>query len=80
MGGLFEPICMGSSTERAYRPEMVNWMHADLQIEVENRILTDDQKTPVGHAQGSFFFREQKNIVLPVPSGVPSIAPTLNYL
>ena len=35
MGGLFDPICMGSSTEGASSPEMMNRMHTDLQIEVE---------------------------------------------
>ena len=33
--GLFEPIGMGSRTEGASSPEMMNRMHADLQIEVE---------------------------------------------
>ena len=42
MGGLFEPICMQSSTEGAYPPENMNWMHADLQIEVEKRLIIDD--------------------------------------
>ena len=41
-GGLFEPICMVSSTEGASSPEIMNWMHADLQIEVEKRLLFDD--------------------------------------
>ena len=55
MGGLFEPIGMGSITEVAYPPEMMNWMHADFQIDVENWLLINDLKTPVWHAQGSFF-------------------------
>ena len=70
MGGLFEPICMQSSTEGESTPEKINWMHADLQIEVGKWLLIDDLKTPVLHAQGSIF-RIQKKIVLPVPSGVP---------
>ena len=55
MGGLFESICMGSSTEGASPPEMMNWMHTDLQIEFEKRLLIDDLKMPVWHAQGSIF-------------------------
>ena len=47
MGGLFEPICVVSNTEGASPPEMMNWMHADLQIEVEKRLLVDDLKTSV---------------------------------
>ena len=42
MGGLFKTICMGSSTEGASPPEMMNRIHADLQIEVEKRHLIDD--------------------------------------
>ena len=53
MGGLFEPICMRSITEGVSHPEKMNWMHADLKIEVEKRLLIDDLKTPVWHAQGS---------------------------
>ena len=53
---------------------MMKWMHADLEIEVRKRLLTNDWKTPVWHAQGSIF-RVQKAIVFPVPSGFPSIAP-----
>ena len=41
MGGLFEPICMRSSTEGASPPEKMIWMHADLQIEVEKRLIID---------------------------------------
>ena len=60
MGGLFEPICMRSSTEGASPPEKMNWMHADLQNEVEKRLLVDDYKTPVWHAQGSIFLGLKK--------------------
>ena len=42
MGGLFEPICMRSSTKGASPPEKMNCMHADLKIEVEKRLLVDD--------------------------------------
>ena len=42
MSGLFEPVCMGSSTGRESPPEMMNWMHAYLEIEAEKRLLTDD--------------------------------------
>ena len=42
LGGLFEPIGMGSSAEGSSPPEMMNWMHADLQIEVEKWPLIDD--------------------------------------
>ena len=42
MGALFVTICMGSSTEGALPPETMNWMHADLQIEFEKRLLVDD--------------------------------------
>ena len=42
MGGLFEPICMRSSTEGASPPEKMNWMNADLQIEVKKRLLIND--------------------------------------
>ena len=42
MGGLLEPVCMESSTEVASPPAMMNWMHADLQINVEKRLLVDD--------------------------------------
>ena len=38
-----------------FPPEKMNWMHADLQIEVENRFLIDDWKTPVWHVQGQYF-------------------------
>ena len=55
LGGLFKPICMGSSTEGVSPPEIINSMNADLQIEVEKRHLIDDLKTPVWHAHGSFF-------------------------
>ena len=55
MDGLFEPIGMGSCMEGASPPEMMNCMHADLQIEVEKWILVDDWKTPVWHDQGSIF-------------------------
>ena len=61
MGGLFEPICMQSSTEGVSPPEKTNWMHADLQIEVEKRLLIDDWKTPIWHAQGSIFQVKQNN-------------------
>ena len=44
---------MGSSTEGASPPEIMNWMHPDLQIEVEKWLLIDDWKKPVWHAQGS---------------------------
>ena len=77
MGNLFKPICMVSSTEGASPPELMNWMHADSQIGVEKRLLIDDLKTPIKHAQGSIFF-VQKTIVLPVTSEVPSTAHTLN--
>ena len=55
MGGLFETICIGSSTEGASPPEIMNWMHADLQIEVEKLHLIDDLKTHDWYAQGSIF-------------------------
>ena len=42
MGGLFDPIGMGSSTEGAAPPEMMNWMQADFKIEVEKWLLVDD--------------------------------------
>ena len=42
MGGLFELISMQSSMEGASPPEIMNWMHADLQIEVEKQLLVDD--------------------------------------
>ena len=76
---LFETIGMGSRTEGAYTPEMMNWMHADLQIEVEKRLIVDDRKTPVWHAQGSIFL-VQKKIILPVPSGDPSTDPIVEVI
>ena len=42
MGGLFEPIGMGSSTEGASPPETMNCIHANLQNEVEKRLLVND--------------------------------------
>ena len=53
---------MGSSTEGASPPEMMNWMHMDLQIEFEKRILVGNLKTPAWNAQGSVF-RVLKTIV-----------------
>ena len=70
MGRLFNPICMGSSTEGASPPEMMNWMHADLQIEVEKWLLVDDLKTPVWHAQGGVFLA-QKNYHFASPEWSP---------
>ena len=61
IGGLFDTICMGSSTEGASPPEMLNWMHADLEIEVEKRLLVDDWKTPIWHAQGSIFLYKKSD-------------------
>ena len=55
MGGLFELIYMGSSTEGESLPEMMNCMHVDLKIEIDKRLLINDRKTPVWHAQGSIF-------------------------
>ena len=79
-GGLFDSICMGSSMEELSPPEMMNWMHADLKIEVEKRLLINDLKTLVWHTQGSIL-RIQKTIVLPVPSGFRSTAPNnINYI
>ena len=42
MGGLLYPIVMVSITEGEFPPEMMDLMHADLQIEVEKWLLTDD--------------------------------------
>ena len=56
MGGLFELIHMRSRTEGASPPENMDRMHADLQIEVEKRLLVNDLKRPVWHAQCSIFF------------------------
>ena len=60
MGGLFEPIGMGSSWEGSSSPEIMNRMHADLQIEVEKWLLINYLKMTVWHAQGSIFL-VQKN-------------------
>ena len=54
-GWFSEPICIRSSTEGLSPPVMMNWMHADLQIEVEKRHLIDDWKTAVWNAQESIF-------------------------
>ena len=78
MGGLFDPIGMGSITEGASPPEMMNWMHADLQIEVEKRLLVDGLKTPVWHAQGSICFA-QKYDRLASPEWSPINFPYLYY-
>ena len=79
MDVLFETIGMGSRTEVASTPEMMNWMHADLKIEDEKRLIVDDRKTPVWHAQGSIFL-VQKKIILPVPSGDPSTDPIVEVI
>ena len=60
MGGLFEPIGMGSSMEGASPPEMMKLMHAYLKIEVEKWLHVDDLKMPVWHAQGIFFLVQKK--------------------
>ena len=54
MGGLFEPICMVSCTEGAYPPEIINWMHSDFQIEVENGISLIIEKLPSGMPRAVF--------------------------
>ena len=77
MDGLLEPIRMQSSTEGASPPEKMNWMHTDLQIEVEKRLLIDDLKTPCLACPGQYFSSTKKTIVLPFPSGIPSIAPII---
>ena len=74
MGGLFELIYMQSSTEGVSLPEKMNWMHADLQIEVEKRLLVDDWKMPIWHAQGSIF-RVKKNDRFASPEWSPINCP-----
>ena len=70
MGGLFELIGIGSSTEVAYPTEIMNWMHADFQIEVENGFLSMIEKRPSCMPR-AVFFEYKKTIILPVPVGVP---------
>ena len=41
MGGFSNPIGMGPIMKGAPPPEMRNWMHVDLQIEVEKWLLID---------------------------------------
>ena len=48
MGGLLKLICMRPSTEGVSPPEKMNWMHADLQIEVENGFSSIIEKRPSG--------------------------------
>ena len=74
MGGLFDPICMWYITEGASPPKKMNLMHANLQIEVEERLLVDDWKMPIWHAQGSIF-RVQKNDRFASPEWSPINCP-----
>ena len=52
---MFEPICMGSSTEGASPPDMMDWMHVDFQIEVENGFSYMIEKRPMGMPRAVFF-------------------------
>ena len=61
---------MGSRTEGAYPPEMMNCMHTDFQIEVEKWLLVDDLKILSGMPR-AVFLEYKKMIILRVPSGVP---------
>ena len=61
MGRLFNPICMGSSTEGASPPEMMNWMHADLQIEVENEFSSMIENRPSGMPRAVFFSLKKRS-------------------
>ena len=76
MGGLFEPIRMQYSTKVASPPDKINWMHADLQIEVENGFSSMIEKLLSGIPR-ALFFKYKKTIILPVPSGFPYIAPVV---
>ena len=59
MGGLFEPIFMQSRMKGASPPEKMNWMHADLQIEVEKGFSSMIEKRPSG-MPGAVFFCTKK--------------------
>ena len=74
MGGLFDPICMLSSTEGASPPENMNRMHADLQIEVENSFSSMIEKRPSGMLRGSIFLL-QKNDRFDSPGWIPINCP-----
>ena len=76
ISGLFNPICMISSTEGESPPEMMNWIHTNLQIEVEKRLLIDDLKKFRLTCPGQYFSSKKFTIVLPILSGVPSISCT----
>ena len=60
ISGLFEPTRMQSSTEGAFPPEKMNWMHADLQIEVEKQLHVEDLKTPRLACPGQYFLSTKK--------------------
>ena len=60
MGGLFNPIGMGSSTEGTSPPEIMNWIHADLKIEIENGFLPMIEKRSSGMHRA--VFSSTKNI------------------
>ena len=59
---MFEPIGMVSRTEVVSPPEMMNWMHADLQIEVENGFLFIIEKLPSGMPRAVFFEYKKKRL------------------
>ena len=74
MGCLYQLICIRFSTEGASPPGKMNWMHADLQIEVENGFSSMIEKCPVWHAQGSII-RVPKNDRLAIPEWSPINCP-----
>ena len=74
MGGLFEPIRMRFITEEASPPEKMNFMHTDLQIEVEKQLLVDDWKNARLACPGQYF-QVQKNDRFASPEWSPIICP-----
>ena len=53
-GVFFEPIGVGSSMGVASPPEMINWMHTDLKIEVKNGFSSMIEKRPSGMPRAVF--------------------------
>ena len=51
---------MGSSTEGASPPDMMDWMHADLQIEVENGFSCMIEKRPIGMPRAVFLIQNKQ--------------------
>ena len=64
--------------EGASPPKIINWMHADLQIEFENGISLMIEKSPLA-CPGQYFSSKKVTIVLLVPSEAPSISSTMMY-